>query len=143
MRAAAGSVTGPRRRASSSGSWRELPTTDVLVVLGGDGTFLRAARAVSEVDVPLLGINLGKVGFLSKVEADGIEAVLGQVASGAYELDERMSPAGHDPPGRPTRWAGRSSRSTTSSSRAARSPGSSGSTSRSARATWRPSSPTA
>ena len=70
---------------------RELPTTDVLVVLGGDGTFLRAARAASEVDVPLLGVNLGKVGFLSKVEADGLEAVLAQVAAGAFTLDERMT----------------------------------------------------
>ena len=70
---------------------RELQTTDVLVVLGGDGTFLRAARAVSEVDVPLLGVNLGKVGFLSKVEADGLEAVLAQVAAGAFTLDERMT----------------------------------------------------
>ena len=52
---------------------RELPTTDALVVLGGDGTFLRAARAVAEVDVPLLGINLGKVGFLSKAEAADLE----------------------------------------------------------------------
>ena len=52
---------------------RELPTTDVLVVLGGDGTFLRAARAVAQVDVPLLGVNLGKVGFLSKVEAGELE----------------------------------------------------------------------
>ncbi len=43
---------------------RELPGTDVLIVLGGDGTFLRAARAVIEDDVPLLGINVGKVGFL-------------------------------------------------------------------------------
>ncbi len=70
---------------------RELPTTDILVVLGGDGTFLRAARAVSEVDVPLLGVNLGKVGFLSKVEADAIEATLTQIAAGAYTVDERMA----------------------------------------------------
>jgi len=70
---------------------RELRTTDLLVVLGGDGTFLRAARAVSEVDVPLLGINLGKVGFLSKAEATDFEAVLGLIASGDYRIDERMA----------------------------------------------------
>jgi NAD+ kinase len=70
---------------------RELRTTDVLVVLGGDGTFLRAARAVSEVDVPLLGINLGKVGFLSKAEANDFDAVLGLIAAGEYRIDERMA----------------------------------------------------
>jgi len=70
---------------------RELPTTDVLVVLGGDGTFLRAARAVAEIDVPLLGINLGKVGFLSKAEATDFEAVLGLIANGEYRIDERMA----------------------------------------------------
>jgi NAD+ kinase len=69
---------------------RELPTTDVLVVLGGDGTFLRAARAVAEVDVPLLGINLGKVGFLSKVEANELESVLEHIVAGDYTIDERM-----------------------------------------------------
>jgi NAD+ kinase len=69
---------------------RELPTTDVLVVLGGDGTFLRAARAVAEIDVPLLGINLGKVGFLSKAEAADLEPVLEHIAAGEYRLDERM-----------------------------------------------------
>ena len=69
----------------------ELPTTDVLVVLGGDGTFLRAARAVAEVDVPLLGVNLGKIGFLSKVEADGLESVLAQIAAGQFAVDERMT----------------------------------------------------
>lgn len=68
----------------------ELPRTDVLVVLGGDGTFLRAARAVADVDVPVLGVNLGKVGFLSKVEAHELELVLAQVAAGEYRLDERM-----------------------------------------------------
>jgi NAD+ kinase len=68
----------------------ELPTTDALVVLGGDGTFLRAARAVAEIDVPLLGINLGKVGFLSKAEASELEAVLSSIVAGDYTIDERM-----------------------------------------------------
>ena len=79
-----------------------LPGSDVLVVLGGDGTFLRAARAVAEVDVPLLGINLGKVGFLSKAEAHELEGVLGRLASGAYAVQERMALTGAIlPAGRP------------------------------------------
>jgi len=69
----------------------ELPSSDVLVVLGGDGTFLRAARAVAEIDVPILGINLGKVGFLSKVEAHELEAILGQIVAGGYAIEERMA----------------------------------------------------
>jgi len=69
----------------------DLPTTDVLVVLGGDGTFLRAARAVIDVDVPLLGVNLGKVGFLSKVEANELEGVLARLVAGEYAIDERMA----------------------------------------------------
>jgi NAD+ kinase len=70
---------------------RELPSTDALVVLGGDGTFLRAARAVADVDVPLLGINLGKVGFLSKAEAGELDAVLGLIVAGDYQIEERMA----------------------------------------------------
>jgi NAD+ kinase len=69
---------------------RELATTDALVVLGGDGTFLRAARAVAEVDVPLVGINLGKVGFLSKAEASDLESVLERIVAGDFSFDERM-----------------------------------------------------
>jgi NAD+ kinase len=70
---------------------KKLADSDVLVVLGGDGTFLRAAQAVIAVDVPILGINVGKVGFLSKVEAEGLERVLGQLASGDYAIEERMA----------------------------------------------------
>jgi len=70
---------------------RQLPSTDALVVLGGDGTFLRAARAVSEVDVPLIGINLGKVGFLSKAEAGELEDVLERIVEGDYRIDERLA----------------------------------------------------
>ncbi|HLY14080.1 MAG TPA: NAD(+)/NADH kinase [Candidatus Limnocylindrales bacterium] len=69
----------------------ELPNTSALVVLGGDGTFLRAARAAAEADIPILGVNLGKVGFLSKVEADGFEPVLEEIVGGSYSIDERMT----------------------------------------------------
>jgi NAD+ kinase len=80
----------------------ELPSTDVLVVLGGDGTFLRAAQAVAQVDVPILGINLGKVGFLSMAEAHELERVLAKVVGGAYVLRERMALEGAIlPAGRP------------------------------------------
>jgi NAD+ kinase len=69
----------------------QLRTTDALVVLGGDGTFLRAVRAVAEVDVPILGINLGKVGFLSKAEAGELDGVLAKIVDGRYTIDERMA----------------------------------------------------
>jgi NAD+ kinase len=69
----------------------ELATTDALVVLGGDGTFLRAVRAVAEVDVPILGINLGKVGFLSKAEAGELDGVLAKITEGRFTIDERMA----------------------------------------------------
>ncbi len=48
-----------------------LPGTEGLIVLGGDGTFLRAARALARVDVPVLGVNSGRIGFLSKIEPVG------------------------------------------------------------------------
>ena len=69
----------------------QLPGTDVLVVLGGDGTFLRAARAVAEIDVPLLGINVGKVGFLSKVEAGDLIRTLERLQAGEFTLEHRMA----------------------------------------------------
>ena len=76
---------------------RELPTTDALVVLGGDGTFLRAARAVAEVDVPILGINLGKVGFLSKAEADELRPVLERIARRRVHARRADGDRGPDP----------------------------------------------
>lgn len=76
-----------------------LEGTDALVVLGGDGTFLRAARAVAEPGVPILGVNLGKVGFLSKVEAEEVDGVLAQLAAGDFEIEERMALEGRIAPG--------------------------------------------
>jgi NAD+ kinase len=81
--------------AAAAGAHEELvehlPGTDVLVVLGGDGTFLRSARAVALVDVPILGVNAGRVGFLSKAAASQLESVLGLLAAGDYVLEERMT----------------------------------------------------
>ncbi len=81
--------------ADREGLHLELETTDLLVVLGGDGTFLRAARAVVRDDVPLLGINVGKVGFLSKVEAADLEKVLELLLAGRFTLEPRMALEGH------------------------------------------------
>ena len=68
-----------------------LPGVDVLVVLGGDGTFLRAARAVAESHVPIVGVNLGKIGFLSKAEAHELEELLQRIVEGRFRLEARMA----------------------------------------------------
>jgi NAD+ kinase len=82
-----------------------LPGVDVLVVLGGDGTFLRAARAVAETQVPIVGVNLGKIGFLSKAEANQLEELLGKIVEGRFRLENRMALRGaiHGEQGGPPR----------------------------------------
>jgi NAD+ kinase len=64
--------------------------TDLVCVLGGDGTFLRAARGIGDSAAPTLGVNLGRIGFLAKVETDELERALAQVASGDFELEDRF-----------------------------------------------------
>jgi NAD+ kinase len=69
---------------------RQLADSDALIVLGGDGTFLRATRALARVDVPVLGVNSGRIGFLSKVEPETLEATLANVLAERYEIEPRM-----------------------------------------------------
>lgn len=64
--------------------------TDLVCVLGGDGTFLRAANALGETGVPALGINLGRVGFLAKVETVDLERALDQILAGDSTVEERF-----------------------------------------------------
>ena len=61
---------------------------DLAVVLGGDGTMLRALRRFLGSSVPVIGVNLGRVGFLASVEADGLEEGLGRAFAGDYEVVE-------------------------------------------------------
>ena len=62
------------------------PATDMLIAFGGDGTFLTASRIVCEAGVPILGINLGRMGFLSDNE---LGSVLEPLLSGKYTVEER------------------------------------------------------
>ena len=62
----------------------------LIVTLGGDGTMLSAARLAAARGVPILGVNLGRLGFLTELEADGLCAGLRRFLDGDYRLDERM-----------------------------------------------------
>lgn len=67
-----------------------LPPVDLVMVLGGDGTFLSVARRHSKADVPFLGVNLGRLGFLTEVEVADLEPSLEKLASGQYYIDKRV-----------------------------------------------------
>ena len=61
----------------------------LLIVLGGDGTILKAAAKASRNNVPLIGINLGRIGFMSEIESDELH-LLDNLFSGGYEIKSRM-----------------------------------------------------
>ena len=68
-----------------------LPDVELVMVLGGDGTILRAAELVREVDVPLLGVNLGHVGFLAESERADLAQTVEWIARRDYTVEERMT----------------------------------------------------
>jgi NAD+ kinase len=63
---------------------------DVVAVFGGDGTMLYAARVVADSGVPILGVNLGSLGFLTEVKLEEMHAALEGLLTGEYQLEERM-----------------------------------------------------
>jgi NAD+ kinase len=64
---------------------------EIVFALGGDGTVLRAAELARPFGAPLLGINLGRVGFLAEAEIDDLDQVVRDVVAGEYRVDERMT----------------------------------------------------
>ena len=64
---------------------------EVVVVLGGDGTILRAAELTRDQDCPILGVNLGHVGFLAEVERPTIEQIVNAIDQKSYKVEDRMT----------------------------------------------------
>ncbi|OGO03200.1 MAG: hypothetical protein A2Y72_06610 [Chloroflexi bacterium RBG_13_53_26] len=68
----------------------QCPGTDLAISVGGDGTILRVARAVSDWETPILGVNLGHLGFMTELSADDIMGRLASVLNGEGWIDHRM-----------------------------------------------------
>lgn len=64
-------------------------TADIAVCMGGDGTFLSVAQAIGEKQIPMLGINTGRLGFLASFSSDDIEKTISDICSGNYHIEER------------------------------------------------------
>lgn len=64
---------------------------ELIIVLGGDGTILRAAEMARVPQIPVLGVNLGRVGFLAEAEPEDIDIVVDRVLECSYEVEERMT----------------------------------------------------
>lgn len=62
---------------------------DLIIIVGGDGSVIDASKHAIKHDIPILGINLGKVGYLAEVEIDNLD-VLNKLASGEYEIQDKM-----------------------------------------------------
>ena len=69
----------------------ESSKVDLAVVLGGDGTMLRASEIFRGKKLPILGINLGHVGFLAEIERPSLSDIASAITSGSFEIEERMS----------------------------------------------------
>ena len=63
---------------------------DVVMSLGGDGTMLRSVELAADEDVPVLGVNLGQLGYLTEVEPGGMRMAVKRFLSGSYSIQERM-----------------------------------------------------
>ena len=83
---------GIARTGGASCTKKEMATrADLIISLGGDGTLLNIAPLVERSDVPILGVNLGGLGFITEVAADELESVVAKTLEGDYEVEKRMT----------------------------------------------------
>jgi NAD+ kinase len=79
------------RDLDGSGVEQRLAATDLVVTLGGDGTFLRGARLALPHDLPVLGVNQGRLGMLTELEPAGLEAGIARYLAGDFRVEERTA----------------------------------------------------
>jgi NAD+ kinase len=83
---------GLARAGAQSCSKKELAAkADLIISLGGDGTLLNIAPLVERPEVPILGVNMGSLGFITEVAVDELEAILTKTLDGEYEVERRMT----------------------------------------------------
>ena len=80
---------------SNRGNTDEIPTdiprdVDCMIVLGGDGTVLQAARETKKLHIPIIGVNLGTLGYMTEIEPANLEESLDRLIAGDYEQENRM-----------------------------------------------------
>lgn len=91
-------VTSPEAAELGGGNAEVVPAgpaaaagAELVIVLGGDGSLLRAAEFARPAQAPLLGVNLGHVGFLAEAEPDGLAETVDRIVAGDYQVQERMT----------------------------------------------------
>ena len=80
---------------SVAGVWGDVPAdalsdAELIICAGGDGTMLRAARLAAPRAVPILGVNMGRLGFLTSLSPDGFFRELGRIVAGEWEIEKRL-----------------------------------------------------
>src|SRR5690606_32927591 len=69
---------------------------DLAIIMGGDGTMLGAARQLAQYKVPMVGINHGRLGFITDIPLHNAQAAVTRILNGQYEAEERILLAGQD-----------------------------------------------
>lgn len=64
--------------------------TDCIIVIGGDGTLIQAARDLRDLDIPLIGVNMGHLGFLAEIEQENLEETLGMIINSKCKIESRI-----------------------------------------------------
>jgi len=82
--------SGTKVSSKHSVSQKECMNVDMVVAFGGDGTMLSTARAVGSKEVPILGVNLGKLGFLAELAPQDIKEAIGEILKKRYVVEERL-----------------------------------------------------